>query len=166
MKNDLTAERLRSLLHYDPETGIFTRLVTSGRNRWLAGSPAGTPHSGHGGYTQIRIANRRYYAHRLAFLYMTGAIPAYVDHVNCDRSDTRWANLRPASQTENNRNGPVRRSNKLGIKGVYRHRRKFVARITVDRMPIEIGKFDTAEEAGHAYREAAAQFHGDFANVG
>jgi hypothetical protein len=74
----ITQERLKDLLHYDPETGFFSR-------------PNGTPTSRVptvNGYVMIMIKGKRYYAHRLAFLYMIGRWPLYeVDHINRIRHD-------------------------------------------------------------------------------
>lgn len=88
----LTAERLREVLTYCPDTGCFRWKVRMG-SRAAVGAVAGT--RTRAGYTQIRIDGKYYKAHRLAVLYMTGACPA--GDVKCltgTRSDDRWCNLR------------------------------------------------------------------------
>jgi hypothetical protein len=92
----LTAERLRELLDYDPETGVFTRRITTGRNRrWKAGDKVSGRPSATTGYLGIGIGKRRYAAHRLAWLWMTGEWPKnLMDHRDCDRTNNRWVNLR------------------------------------------------------------------------
>src|SRR2546429_357861 len=88
---ELTAERLRELLSYDPETGVFTRrIATFGHSRGeVVGSTAPN------GWNKIKLEGGSYRASRLAFLYMTGRWPTpQVDHVNRVRGDERWANLR------------------------------------------------------------------------
>ena len=91
----LTYERLRELLHYDPETGAFTWIKSTYR-KGQPGTPAGCL-SKRLGYILIGIDKRLYYAHRLAFLWMTKQWPEKeVDHINLDKADNRWANLRPA----------------------------------------------------------------------
>lgn len=92
---ELTAGRLKELLTYDPETGVFIwRGWRSGSA--VAGSVAGSLHSD--GYVCIKIGRCLYRAHRLAFLYMTGSRPiGQVDHINMNRADNRWCNLRETS---------------------------------------------------------------------
>jgi hypothetical protein len=103
-QDKLTAERLRERLHYDAETGVFTRRVGSGHAR--AGDMAGSVHST--GYVRIGIDGGKYTAHCLASLYMNCVWPSdQIDHINGNRSDNRIANVRerrhlsrPARQTE------------------------------------------------------------------
>jgi hypothetical protein len=104
MKETLTAERLRELLHYDPDTGDFT--WRTARKRIPAGAIAGTVERG---FRRITIGGGRhgprYSAHRLAWLYMTGAWPnGYLDHINRDPDDNRFANLRLATNSQNQAN--------------------------------------------------------------
>jgi hypothetical protein len=119
MSGALTAEALRAALVYDSVTGAFTRRVSAGNQ--AAGSVAGTRDSH--GYVQIRVHGRLRLAHRLAWLYMTGAWPAAgIDHIDGRRDNNRWANLREATQAENTQNNAVRRNNKCGLLGVSRQR--------------------------------------------
>lgn len=111
----LTQARLKELLHYDPETGVFTWRVS--RGRLPAGSRAGT--TVRAGYVMVRVDGRNRLAHRLAFLYMTGALPGRCsDHVNRSRADNRWVNLRPATHQENEANKGLLCSNTSGYRGV------------------------------------------------
>lgn len=93
----LTAERLRELLSYDPETGWFTwRVTRSSNGRADAGSRAGALRSD--GYRHVTVDQHKYKEHRLAWLYMTGKWPeADLDHKNNTRDDNRFSNLRAAS---------------------------------------------------------------------
>jgi len=112
----ITQDRLKELLHYNPETGIFTRnLFLSNRTR--CGGMAGTAHSA--GYITISVDNKKYFTHRLAFLYMEGYIPEnQVDHINRIRDDNRWINLREVSHSCNMRNASVGKNNTSGVTGV------------------------------------------------
>jgi hypothetical protein len=100
----LTAEALRAVVSYDPETGKFRRLPRSG----LAGNVAGQePYMAvlKDGHLRFKVHSASYLAHRLAWLYMTGEWPqGTIDHVNRDPQDNRWTNLRDVSRGENNRN--------------------------------------------------------------
>lgn len=117
MKEPLTQARLKELLDYDPETGVFTHRVNHRNRRARAGLSAGTATKD--GYLFLNVDGKAYYAHRLAFLWMEGAAPpAAVDHRNGSRVDNRWANLRKATWGENAQNRAVRVDNTSGITGV------------------------------------------------
>lgn len=115
----LTAARLREVLHYNPDTGEFTRIVPGrrkvGRITWYGKS--------RNKYLAIGIDNQRYFAHRLAFLYMTGKWPTGdVDHINGNGLENWWSNLRLATRSQNNINRRTCRRNKSGYCGVRWHK--------------------------------------------
>lgn len=152
----LTQARLRELLHYDPEAGIFRWLVnvsSTGR----AGQIAGCRRSTQGAeYIVIRLDRKLYLAHRLAFLYMEGEFPrAIVDHIDADKSNTRWANLRHTTKGGNAQNKKVAQSNnkKSGLLGVYWSERnqKWGAKLVVNRKQHHGGFHETPEIAHQAY---------------
>ena len=88
----LTQSELKSLLHYDPETGLFTWIAPLS-NRVQVGDVCSTVAPI--GYILIGVRGQKLYAHRLAWLYMTGEWPEnQIDHINCVKTDNRWANLR------------------------------------------------------------------------
>lgn len=157
---ELTADRLRALLHYDYEAGVFTRRVRTGPTA-PAGAVAGVINKRHG-YVQIWVDGSRYYGHRLAFLYMTGAWPTDgVDHRDGVCSNNRWSNLRPATQAQNRTNQHrVRSDSRSGFLGVKcmpngKHR----AIITVAGKQHHLGMFVTAADAHAAYLAAKPTFH-------
>lgn len=161
----LTHERLKELLHYDPETGIWTWLV----NR-TGGTKAGDhpTHTGESGYIQFSVDGRNYHGKRLAWLYMTGEWPPEeVVHKDRNRTNDRWNNLRLATHAQNMANRSVHSNNLLGVKGVRfdarMKRRPFRARIMVDGKPIHLGYFETQEAASGAYQAAAERHFGEFA---
>lgn len=158
----LTYALLRELLDYDPETGLFRWRVSRGRA--AAGSIAGT--RAHHGYISISIFGRLYYAHRLAWLWMTGEWPAVeIDHKDTHTGNNAWLNLRPASHAQNMRNSGMPRNNSTGFKGVIQLGSQFRAQIRVNRRHHHLGFFPTAELAHAAYREASARLHGEFGRV-
>ncbi len=158
MRTGLTAERLRELLDYDQETGIFTWLVTRGKG--LRGTIAGSAKED--GYVMIRIDRRRYRAHRLAWLHVTGEWPEEeIDHVNRQRADNRFVNLRQATRSEQQQNVLLQSTNKSGYRGVSWHERdkRWQAQIHANCKATSLGNFHTPEEAYAAYCAAAASMH-------
>jgi hypothetical protein len=96
---ELTQDRLRELLDYDPDTGIFTWMVNRRGGKAAVGVVAGSRNTDN--YVSITVDGEEYLAHRLAFLYMTGAFPPkQVDHINTAKSDNRWCNLRACTSKE------------------------------------------------------------------
>lgn len=158
----LTQTQLKDALTYDPDTGIF-RWRIDRRSPIKAGDIAGTFNAK--GYRQISIG-RTYGAHRLAFLYMTGAFPPdMVDHINGDPADNRWCNLRPATNSENAMNRKVRKTNKIGITGVYAKGDKFAAHICIKGKQMHLGAFNTIAEAKAARENAANILHGEYSRA-
>lgn len=146
-------ERLRELLDYDPETGVFVwKCKQHGVTR---GSVAGV--TTNQGYKVICIQYIKYMAHRLAFVWMTGDCPDVVDHINRNRLDNSWSNLRPATIALNSRNSGLRSDNTSGFKGVYwrRQNNKWAAKIEINKKTKSLGYFLTKEEAASAYKKAA-----------
>lgn len=159
----LTQERLKELLSYDPDIGVFV-WVKANTNRVKVGDVAGHPDKQHG-YRLIGIDGRIYHAARLAFLYMTGEMPDNVDHRNRDRGDDRWENLRAATRSQNQMNRGVQSNSSSGLKGAHWHpqSKKWYARITAHGHTHNLGLHKTPELAHQAYCAAAARLHGAFA---
>ena len=156
--------RLRAALSYDPDSGEF-RCLTNRGTRAKIGCVAGYINGR--GYRQIAIEGRMYLAHRLAWFWMTGEWPStYIDHVDGDPANNRWANLREATNSQNLANSRRSRVNKSGFKGVSLSRDgKWKVQIWADKTQHYLGLFDTKEEAHAAYSEAAKRLYGDFARV-
>lgn len=164
----LTQKRLKSLVHYDPLTGEFQWIgMQSKKSGVLVGTRAGSFHK-KTGYWKICIGRRLYKASRLAWLYQTGEWPhGDVDHIDCNRSNDVWLNLRDVTNAQNHRNTKVRKTNTSGFKGVHfdSRRQKWKAVITVNYKNIHLGRFNTAQEAADAYWKAATKHFGEFARV-
>ncbi|MDE1814536.1 MAG: HNH endonuclease, partial [Thaumarchaeota archaeon] len=146
-------------------TGIFTWLQNRGRH-FCAGARAGTRLPL--GYWQIYLGGKRYLAHRLAWLYMTGAFPTgHIDHINRDPSDNRWVNLRAATPSQNLANQGLSKSNKSGFKGVCwnKRKRKWQAGIRIGGKQTWLGLFSDPAQAHAAYVRAAIREFGEFARA-
>lgn len=161
---DLAVARLRDVLDYDPETGLFVWKKRTGP-RSNPGSIAGVTKKDRG-YVEIRVDGRTYKAHRLAWLYVHGRWPSGdIDHINMVTSDNRICNLREATRSQNCCNKRPRRDSRAGIKGVcwYKQLARWVAQIRIRGESHHLGYFHTIEEAAKAYEVAARKFHGEFA---
>lgn len=159
----LTCEKLRELLHYDPKTGVFTWSIRSCRRfpGMVLGSKNGE------GYIHFDIDKIKYKAHQLAWLYMKGSFPEHeIDHINGNPSDNRFENLRQATHAENGKNRKKNKNNTSNFKGVGIHKGRWRARIRVGYKLLDLGYFDTPEEAHAAYCLSAKQEHGEFFNAG
>lgn len=157
----MDAATLRSLIRYDPDTGVFVWLVTRARGA-RAGGMAGSLDKR--GYRNIKVCGRRHFAHRLAFLYMTGRHPVrQIDHKNTVHDDNRWDNLREAGPSENTHNRPAQSNNASGFKGVSKKRSRWRAVIRHKGKQQFLGVFETPEQAHAAYVIAAKSIYGEFA---
>jgi hypothetical protein len=145
----ITQETLMKYFYYDPTTGDFYRILR--RDRWGNEKPIFklTKCSRSDGYLTLRIFGKNYKNHRLCFLYMTGKLVKEVDHINGDRTDNRWSNLRPVTRQENTKNRGLASNNKSGASGVtwFEQTKQWRARITFDGVRVSLGLFDTLEEA-------------------
>lgn len=152
MEPELTAARLRELLHYDPETGIFTWNATSD----VAGSVR------RDGYVTFRCEGAPYVAHRLAWLYMQGEWPTLnIDHRDGNRANNAFTNLRQATHCHNAQNRVIRSDNSSGFPGVGWHKSKgaWQAKIGINGRRLFLGNFATREDACAAYLRAKELHH-------
>lgn len=158
----LTQKRLKELLHYDPKTGEWTRI--SIRKGYFIGTKTGRLMAA--GYIRVGVDMERYLSHRLAWLYMTGRWPKeQIDHINGNRADNRWINLREATNSQNQFNRKNQKPNKNGMEGVlkskdHKRHKPYSARIMIRGKSKYLGRFATATEAHVAYKTAALFFHG------
>lgn len=153
----LTQTRLKSILCYDPQTGIWTWLVSC--RGTAAGSITGCPNSA--GYNRITIDGHSYLTSRLAYLYMTGKWPAHqMDHINRNQRDERWSNLRPATQSQNNHNQGPNIKNTSGCKGVVwlKRERRWLSLLQIDGKIYRLGYFINLKDAVNARKAAETKY--------
>lgn len=155
----LTQSRLKELFHYDPETGIFTRIKLAG------GQKSGVIPKclDDWGYLRFRVDRNKYRAQRLAWLYVYGVWPThFIDHINGNPLDNRIANLRDVTNQANSQNckGATKIS-KTGVRGVHFHKasQKYGAQINVSGKKIWLGSFVSHIDASIAYTEARKKYH-------
>lgn len=154
----LPQEKLKSLLHYDHATGVFTQLKA--RKGVRVGEAAGTV--GNKGYIAIELDGKKYYAHRLAWLYVKGIFPSdQIDHINRIKTDNRIGNLRLANNAENHQNMPKPRNNTSGYLGVFwrKDRQKWIAQIKINDQQLYLGIFSDLTEAIAARKSAEIKYH-------
>jgi len=155
----LTQEYLKSILSYDPETGLFLwKEKKQGRKKnKIAG------HQRIDGYVELEINYKRFLAHRLAFYYIYGIFPKEdIDHVNGIKNDNRFLNLRTANRSENMQNVKNhRKDNKSGFLGVSFNKQygKYVAQLVLNKKHVHISFHDNPENAHEAYIEAKRKLH-------
>ena len=156
--NQITKEEVLEVLEYEQESGIFR--WKNPRQGIATGSVAGWNHAG--GYRRIQIKESQYLIHRLVWLVETGVLPdSDIDHIDRDKSNNRFSNLRIATNSQNQQNTNGRSDNTSGFKGVHFHKatKKYSARIRINGERKELGLFETAELAHHAYKAASLEYH-------
>ena len=157
-----TQERLKEVLDYNEDTGVF-RWKVSGNGRTL-GKVAGERSV----YIIITIDKQKYRAQRLAWMYVTGEDPLQleIDHEDENKHNNAFSNLRKATRGQNKSNQGARKDNRLGIKGVCKMGNRYKAQIRKNGKTYHIGNYATPEEAHKAYCEEADKIYGEFANYG
>lgn len=167
-KVKLSFERVRELLCYDGSTGHFTwKVKPTSWSRVAAGDRAGCL-KGPGDYRLIKIDGRSNYEHRVVWLWMTGANPVgQIDHINGNKSDNRFANLRQATGSQNRHNVSVSASNSSGYKGVSWTERygKWRSGIRINGRYHFFGYFVDPIEAAAVYNFHARRLMGEFART-
>ena len=161
----LTQERLKEILQYNPDTGLFVWLTSVGKMN-IKGKIAG--HIDKDGYVYISINKFRWRAHRLAFLFMEGKIPFQVDHKDRNPNNNKWENLRECDFSTNSANSKLRSTNTSGYKGVYwsKWNKRWHATIEVKGKSKFLGSFLEPALAHEAYKKAAVENFGEYACFG
>ena len=155
----LNIEKLRKMLDYTADTGIFTWKIRPSK-AVKAGNVAGCVEK-RIGYITIGIAGHVYKAHRLAWFYTYGQWPkGLIDHINGNKADNRINNLRDVFADGNSQNvrKPNRR-NKSGFMGVIWFQNKWRASMSVNGKSKWLGDYATPEEAHQVYLEAKRKYH-------
>ena len=165
----ITQERLKEVLHYNPDTGIFTWKVKKAL-RVKVGDIAGTFNEW--GYSKIEIDYKVYNTSKLAYLYMTGIMPERIGHIDRDPSNYKWNNLREVTKYEDSWNRKLASNNTSNVKGLSINKRASGTK----RWMCKIGKYgktyfkyfklEEKEKAIEWLKEKREELHGEFANHG
>jgi len=166
----ITQENIRKFFSYNPETGEFIRIgrINPKTGEFVDCYRELKSKSSHG-YLQVSFGGMPRFVHRLIFVYMLGKLPEFdVDHINGDRTDNRWVNLRLVTRKENLRNAGVRNDNTSGYLGVcyFKGRDKWRSYINNNGKQHHLGYYDNIEDAKKARKRAEKDFgfhpnHGD-----
>ena len=154
----LTQARLKEIVHYNKDTGIFTRKKTTS-SRAKKGFIVGS--IGKVGYLTVRIDGPLYFLHRLVYLYIYGKFPKHhVDHINHDKLDNSFKNLRLVTQKGNSKNMPMRSDNTSGYTGIYFDKRcsKWMGLIKTDDGVKFLGYYEDKEDAINARKKANVKY--------
>ena len=148
-------QELHGLIHYDPSSGRIVRLYS---HYPVSTKPRKT------GYLMMRLMGRQLLQHRLAHLYMTGYVPAMIDHVNGIKTDNSWENLRACDKSDNACNANVGQKNKHGHRGIYFNNitGKFQGRVTVKGRSHHVGSFKELGDAVRSTELLRKELHGEF----
>lgn len=156
-------KRLKELLDFDEKTGLFTWKCRRGH----VGKGAIAGSLDKDGYIKIRADKKILCAHRIAWGFFYGEIPSLdfdIDHKNGNRSDNRITNLRLATRSQNNFNAGMKSNNTTGYKGVSYQKNigKYAAEASINKVKYRLGFYDTAKEAGDAYKNFVKKMHGEY----
>ena len=153
---------LSQYIKYNPYCGIGVWLM-SPCNRVKVGAIAGKINNG---YLKIKFQHKTYMGHRLFWLLHTGYDPGQltIDHIDQNKLNNKFNNLRLATLSEQQRNVRTRLNNKSGHRGVYWNAKnqKYEAQITNNQKLMYIGQYDTLNAAIAARQAKELELYGEF----
>tara|TARA_B100000767_G_scaffold127438_1_gene121351 strand:- start:114 stop:575 length:462 start_codon:yes stop_codon:yes gene_type:complete len=150
----LTQKKLQDLFYY-----IDGSLIKKRSGKKVGIKPNGA------GYGHVRVGARLYLAHRLIFKFVHGYLPDILDHRDGNKMNNNIANIRPATNQENQRNRGISDNNTSGVTGVNYHINKWRAYIYIDGQYVDLGRFLVKDLAVEARRRAEKAYFGDYAYV-
>lgn len=154
----MTLEEIKERFKYDPESGQVWLWNKREKKYTLTGSTISN------GYIRISIQHKGkivcIFAHRIGYqLYHNTELgDLLIDHINHNKVDNRITNLRAVTSSENQRNMKLLKNNKTGYSGVEIYKGKFRARIGSNKKQINLGTFETIEDAIKVREEAKKKY--------
>ena len=154
----ITHDHIQTILDYNAKTGYFT-WKTHRQRPDLIGKKAGCRTTL--GYWAIAVNNKKYLAHRLAWLYMTGNNSIkHIDHKDGNKQNNIFSNLREVDRVGNLQNmRKATKANKIGLLGVSAHQSKWRVQIMINGERIRVSGFDTPEQAHQKYLDLKRKYH-------
>jgi hypothetical protein len=120
------------------------------------------------GYRVLTLYKKYHMEHRVIWMFHYGDIPKgyEIDHIDEVKDNNKIENLRLATPSENQYNVSATKHSKTGLKGAAFHKRdkKWFASIRHNGKRIYLGYYNSPEQAHQAYKKAAIELHGEFAN--
>ena len=160
----LTQALVQKFFEYDPVSGELTRRLPTSNN--YVGEVVGTLKNN--GYLSVGFGDKEYLVHRLIWLYVKGYLPDQVDHIDHDRLNNSWVNLREVNNTDNSKNTSVSSNSTTKVNGVsfMKSRNKYRATIVVNRKQVHLGLFEDINDAVKARKDADIKygFHANHGN--
>ncbi len=169
---------LLKLLRYEPETGkLFWRerpiemfsdggkgrakncSIWNERHAGTEAAPCPSP-KGSKGYRLIGLFKSKFLAHRLIWKMMTDDEPPEIDHINGNKADNRFCNLRASDTKDNKRNLRTPTHNKSGTCGVFWNKQlnRWHAHITVNGKTYHLGVHLNKDDAIRARKAGERRF--------
>ena len=168
---ELNQTRLKEVLHYNEDLGIFTWKKCHKKSPVKIGDKIKSLDKD--GYLKVQIDGKPYRVHRLVWLWYYNKFPdKVIDHIDGDVKNNRINNLREATFSQNAMNRGKTIENKSGYKGVCFHKRDKIWQSQIEfrqdgkRIIKYLGGYKTPELAHQAYCIAAQKYHGEFSNYG
>lgn len=151
---DFSCEQVRHWFDYDPDTGELTWKNPRSR-RCQPGQKAGSVSND--GYLVVGLAGKPRLVHKVVWYYVTGHWPEYpeevIDHIDRNRLNNKWSNLRIGTVTENAQNRSTNKNSSTGCKGVSFDNKTGTYYVQKQRNNVRVTRsgFKTLEEARKIY---------------
>ena len=166
-RKDITHEMIKTWFDYDELTGQFTRLRKYDSYGKIKNVRQQSFSKNNRGYFWCKVFDKTCLLHRLIWLWVTGSHPkGEIDHIDGDRTNNKWSNLRDVTSFDNARNQGIRKDCTSGVRGVHYDARTnhkgspyWCARISHKGVRHHLGNFSTFEEAVKARKQAEVDFN-------
>lgn len=140
---------VNQIFNYDNLSGKLTWKIKPA-DRYHIGSDCGTINNF--GYRHITYKGKKYLAHRLIWFIETGNWSKYqIDHINGDKLDNRFSNLREVTNRQNSQNFKIHRNGHLVGTSFNKKRKIWESYINIDGKKVHLGYFSTQEDAHNVY---------------